>query len=93
MRRILTVCAASAILALWAIATPADAAASQSNAGFENGVASSQDFSARRYRHYRHYGYRGYYGAPYYAYEPAPYYYGPRTYYGPPAPFPFWPFW
>ncbi|MBI3703548.1 MAG: hypothetical protein HY244_06830 [Rhizobiales bacterium] len=92
MRKILAVCSASAILALWAIATPATAVTPLS-AGYEHAQASSQDFSARRrHRHYRSYGYRGYYGAPYYAYEPAPYYYGPRYYYGPPAPFPFWPF-
>ena len=95
MRKMLALCSASAMLAVVAIATPTDAAMTQSNAGYENGLVASQDFSARRrhHRYYRHYGYRGYYGAPYYAYEPGPYYYGPRYYYGPPAPFPLWPFW
>ena len=95
MRRILALCSASAMLAIVALATPASASVIQSSVGNEHAQTSSQDFSARRrhHRYYRHYGYRGYYGAPYYAYEPAPYYYGPRYYYGPPAPFLFWPFW
>ena len=94
MKRLLTAFSAAALLAGAALATPANANETHAMTAVK---ATPQDFSARHYyhhRHYRHYGYHGgYYGAPYYAYEPAPYYYG-RPYYNP-APFPFslWPFW
>jgi hypothetical protein len=95
--------AGSAMAILIALAMPVPAAAAQQSPspraasgaipGYTADVA-TEDLSAhrRRYRHtHRYSSYRGYYGAPYYAYEPAPYYYGPRYYYRP-APFPFFPF-
>ena len=73
--------------------SPSPSAASGAIPGYTADVA-TEDLSAhrRRYRHtHQHNGYQRYYGAPYYAYEPGPYYYGPR-YYSRPAPFPFFPF-
>lgn len=88
----------SAIAMLIALATPNPATAAQQNSqqSAANGstLISAQDLSARRYHHrYYRYGYRRSYGYPYYAYAPAPYYYGPRYYYYRPAPFPFGPWW
>ncbi len=87
MKRSVTACCATALLAAVAMTTPAGAATIVADAGPGYAAAWTQDFSAHRYyryyRHHRHYGYyRGYYGGPYYsyAYEPGPYYYG-RPYY------------
>ncbi len=99
MTKIITLLAALATGAVLAFAVPADAATRKPD-GLRN--AEQVDVSAhrRRYRrHYRHYRHYRYY--PRYR---APYYYGPRLYYGYPypylyrpyryyAPFPFWPWW
>ncbi len=100
MRRILTACSATALLAVVATATPANAHATPgASVSHERAQGLTHNFSARRhYRHHRYYRRYGYYGGYYdpyyaYAYEPGPYYYGRPYYYGPPFPFSLWPFW
>ena len=86
---------------LAASALPATASGQKAEPGVTKSSVSSVELSARRY--YRRYAYRYYSGGPYYrrygygpgpyyAYGPGPYYYGPRYYYRPAIPLPFFPF-
>jgi len=71
MRKFLVLSAAVAVLGLFAMSAPADAASSKAS---DATAGQTMDLSARyyyRHRYYRHYGY----------YRPYRYYYRPRYYY------------